>query len=510
MVGEAWAGGAADEVGAPKANGWRGRHRTHGGSLIAYAVLIGLLWGPSVARAQQGTSHVAHARVAGVVFDSVSNRPLESATVQLVATRDASRARSTRSAADGRFAFDSVEAGEYLLGFYHPRLDSLGLAPPMGKVTLAAGDSAEAPLAVVSPATVVRASCGAATLADSLGLMVGRVRSATDGTPRGQAQVMATWSEVTLGPEGLKRSAPVVRTQADDQGAFALCGIPAGTRVIVRGWSGRDSSGFAEVDVPPHGLLARSLLVAPLATVGGGLAAGDSAPAGLSGTGAVRGMVRRPDGLPLAGARLTVWGSGLEATSDADGSYSLAGLPVGTHTLEARAIGYAPSREAVDLLDGEGVVRDLQLARAPAVLDTVRVRGEGGARRWGLQEFEVRRRSGTGYYLDEAAITARNAFFTADLVRMIPGVTVAPARRSGYLVLMRGGSNMQNCVPAFFVDGVQVHSDDGNLDAIVSVQLIQAMEVYTRISTIPLQYQAMNGCGTVVIWTGGRTPAEVR
>lgn len=508
MVGEAGAGGAADEVGVPIARLLRGRLQTRDRLPVVGAVVLGMLCCAAPGRAQQVVPRAAHARLSGVVFDSVASEPLASATVQLVPTRDASRARSIQSGSDGRFVFDSVEAGEYILGFYHARLDSLGLEPPMGKVMLAAGDSADVPLAVVSSATVVRSTCGAATLADSLGLMVGRVRSAIDGSPRAHAHVMATWSEVTLGAEGLKRSAPVVRTQADDHGAFALCGIPAGARMIVRAWSDRDSSGFAELDVPPHGLLARSVLVAPLASADGGLAAGDSALAGLSGAGILRGVVRRPDGEPLPNARLTVWGSGRDATSAADGTYSLAGLPVGTHTLEARAIGYAPLREAVDLIGGEGVTRDVQLAKAPLLLDTVRVRGEGGARRWGLQEFEARRRTGTGYYLDEAAITARNAFFTADLVRTIPGVTVAPGRRSGYLVLMRGGSNMQNCVPAFYVDGVQVYSEDGNLDDIVSVPLIQAMEVYTRISSIPLQFQAMNGCGTVVIWTGGRKPAE--
>src|SRR5690606_41504065 len=65
------------------------------------------------------------------------------ALVQLVPAQEATRAWSAHTGANGAFSFDSVEAGRYLLGFYHALLDSLGVTPPLSRIDVRAGRSEE-------------------------------------------------------------------------------------------------------------------------------------------------------------------------------------------------------------------------------------------------------------------------------------------------------------------------------------------------------------------------------
>jgi len=76
---------------------------------------------------------------------------------------------------------------------------------------------------------------------------------------------------------------------------------------------------------------------------------------------------------------------------------------------------------------------------------------------------------------------------------------------------MRGrGMGGGYCVPAFFVDGMRMMVDDGNLDQVVNASEIRAVEVYSRASNVPPQFNTLTGCGSVVIHTGGRSQVTGR
>jgi hypothetical protein len=45
---------------------------------------------------------------------------------------------------------------------------------------------------------------------------------------------------------------------------------------------------------------------------------------------------------------------------------------------------------------------------------------------------------------------------------------------------------------------------DGILENIVTANDVRAVEVYSRMSSTPPEYQSRNGCGSIVIWTGAR------
>ncbi len=448
------------------------------------------------------------ARVSGVVFDSVAARPLTGAIVQLVPAAERAVARSVQTDQSGSFAFDSLGAGRYLLGFFHPLLDSLGLAAPITVIDIRVSGAMRVPLATPSARTLVTNLCGPRALADSTGAFIGYVRSATDAMGRPKAQVRVSWSELVIAADGIRRTAPSVQGEASDAGGLALCGIPIGAQVVARAWSGTDSSGFAELDVPPNGLLRRDLYVgaSQLVTLPADTAADSSAVASavLRGSGVLRGEIRRPDGRALPGVRLVFWGTGIEVTSGADGAYRMQELPEGTFTVEARALGFLPHRRAVDILAGSDAVANLTMESFGTFLDTVKVTAQRVFTSRQMQEFEQRRKSGFGHFMDEDAINRRNPFYMSDLLRMTPGVQIARGQGFGDRVLMRGTGFNAYCAPTVFLDGMRVFNVDGDLDAIVNVQDVRAIEVYTRGGSVPVQFQTLEGCGALVVWTGGR------
>jgi hypothetical protein len=220
-------------------------------------------------------------------------------------------------------------------------------------------------------------------------------------------------------------------------------------------------------------------------------------------------VVRRPDGAALAGARLTVLGSGVEDTTTSLGAYGLRSLPPGTQTLEVRALGYLPVRQPVDIMEGGETTVDLKLEALGVFLDTVKVMARAVFESRERREIERRRRQGFGTFMDEEYIEKRQPFYVADLFRMTPGVRLARGT-FGEKILMRGMGFDEFCYPTVFVDGMRVMNIDGDLDAVVNVSSIRFVEVYPRAGMAPAQFQAFEGCGSVVIWTGTRSVRPTR
>ena len=67
-------------------------------------------------------------------------------------------------------------------------------------------------------------------------------------------------------------------------------------------------------------------------------------------TGTIRGTITRagpaPD--PVAGAQVFIVGGRLGGVTGADGRYSIAQVPAGTHTVRVRALGFQPIEKAVE------------------------------------------------------------------------------------------------------------------------------------------------------------------
>lgn len=485
-------------------------------TLAALAVLAAVAVLAASAGAQQTgaatpVDSTAPVVVRGTVYDSLSRAPLSLAEVQLVDPAHASHVYNAISDSTGAFTFPAVPPGRYVAGFFHPVLDALGIEPPLFAVQVAPGHPAVITLAMPGPQAVMAAVCGARAPGDSTGMLTGIVRDADTGAPIAGGRVVVTWQEIVIGKGGLQQVQRRIPVETRDDGGYAICGLPD-DRLLASADSGSRQSGVVEVDVPTAGIARRDFSVAsPTAAVATRVDSTPGAPGAtvLRGTARLVGTVRRPDGKPMSGARVTVWGSGLFATTGADGRFSLAGLPAGTFSAQARAIGYTPVTTSVDLASNQTASTTITLAEpAATTLAPVTVYGKPSAALRGMTDFLQRKREGFGHFLTAADL--QNRFAVTDALRMVPGLQVRPTG-TGEAVFGRGG-----CTPAVYVDGMQLPTEPATLqsggalspspgnppdiDAYVQPTQIMGIEVYTGLGFTPPQYQS-NGCGVILIWS---------
>lgn len=469
---------------------------------VVLASGIAAVRGPTPSPAPRATT------ISGVVFDSLAMRGLPDAMVQISSAAGQAFAKTATTDSAGRFSFAEVPVGTYLLGFFHPKLDSLALTTQTLRVDVRTEQPVQARLAVPSARTIVRTICGPKSIADSTGLLLGYLRGADNSMPRANGTVSVQWVEVVIEKNSIRRDVPKANAAANSSGLFAMCGVPLGTPIMLQGALANDSSGSFEVSLPSAGLLHRDIFVAPVARTK--VAVSDSAPAVelLRGTGRLRGQVVGSNGRPISGARATVWGTGLEAVTNTEGEFSFAALPPGTHTLEVRAVGFSPVQRPVDIVQGAPGATEIELTNLGITLDTVRVVAQRVFSSRREADFERRLSKSLGHVIDEAEIEKRRPQVVTDVLRSIPGVHILPGKRANEDIYMRGGQAILGsgmCRPDIRVDGSLVVNDEMfPVNAIVSMDQIRAVEVYAHSSLVPVEYQTTSGCGVIVIWTGPR------
>src|SRR3982075_3776581 len=79
--------------------------------------------------------------------------------------------------------------------------------------------------------------------------------------------------------------------------------------------------------------------------------------------------------LPLAGVNVVVDGTRLGAVTRDDGSFTIVGVPAGTHTVRTRRIGYGSVPIVVSVSDGATASVSFALEKRAATLDQVVVVG---------------------------------------------------------------------------------------------------------------------------------------
>jgi hypothetical protein len=474
--------------------------------LLPIALATGIAAGTGQAPASLPTRPAT--TISGVVFDSLAMRGLPDAMVQISSAAGPAFAKTATTDSAGRFSFAEIPVGTYLLGFFHPKLDSLSLTMQTLRVDVRTEQPIKARLALPSARTIVRTICGPKSIADSTGLLIGYLRGADNSMPRANGTVSVQWVEVIIEKNSIRRDVPKADATANSSGLFAMCGVPLGTPIMLQGALANDSSGSFEVSLPSAGLLHRDIFVAPVARTK--VTVSDSAPAVelLRGTGRLRGQVVGSNGRPISGARATVWGTGLEAVTNTEGEFSFAALPPGTHTLEVRAVGFSPVQRPVDIVLGAPGAAEIELTNLGITLDTVRVVAQRVFASRQKEDFDRRLAKSLGHLIDEAEIEKRRPQVVTDVLRTIPGVHILPSKRGNEDIYMRGGQAILGtgmCRPDIRVDGSLVVNDVMfPVNAIVSMDQIHAVEVYAHASLVPVEYQTTSGCGVIVIWTGPR------
>ena len=440
----------------------------------------------------------AQASIVGTVTDSLTKHALSGAMVQIAAD-SGSHVRTVTSDSLGAFRFDSVPPGSYIIGFFSPALDSVGIDLLPKRFTVRAGEAHRVDLAIPSARTLVRELCRPSTPNDSLGLLVGHVRDAESRQPR-VGKVTLLWFEFAIGQGAIRRERKQVPVETDALGWYAMCGLPTDVGLTASAAAGDEESGFVEVEVPRGGVLVRDFLVSradSTVTVFDDSTAATRVPVATlrRGSARVAGMIRSDKGKPVTNADVTVPGTGVDTRTQETGGYVLAGLPAGTQSVEVRAFGFEPKRVSVDLRRDSLTTLDVVLDRPVQTLQTVKVYGQGNSAA-GLADFTRRMRAGWGRFLTPQQIEQRHAIQVTDLFRTMPGVRVSPTRGFGNAVTLRGG-----CQPTVYLNGVRMEdSASTDIDMLANPSELTAVEVYTTAGR-PAQFWG-NNCGSVVLWVG--------
>jgi len=444
--------------------------------------------------------------IVGYIFDSTVTRPLAEANIQVVTRTDLTHGKSfsVNSDSSGFFRIADVPVGDYVITYFHPRLDELGLTPPLKSMTVSPGRN-DIELGVPTTQHVIALHCGARAALDSSGLLIGTVVQSDDPNPVEGASVTAQWFELSFSARGMVRSTPTVRATTDGNGRFTMCGLPGDATLNVWAGLGKAVTGSVNVEVKPHRVATIQLTLDIADTV---LTATATGPV-RRGTARINGVVRSPSGAVLPGARVALRGTDVETVADANGSYALNNLPGGTQTLEARAIGFVPISRSVTLSAKRALRFDVRFDSAARILQTVEVKGER-VYDSATQEFMNAKKRGFGYFVDRETIENRQPIQTTDLLRMAPGVmlTTSGMPGSGANIQIRGATSFTgSCVPTLVVDGMQMPGSAGDIDAIVRPEDIAGLAVYRGPSEVPVEYASGSSCGVIQIWTRrGNTP----
>lgn len=450
----------------------------------------------------------------GIVFDSLTSAPLESATVVVVGTR-----LSSMTDAAGRFSFpiDSLAPGVQQLGFFYPALDSLGITSPLRRVVVLPHRGIWTELAVPSARTLLFGVCPDTARTDGRSLMMGIVRDANTGKPLAGARVVAMWSATRVGSSSVVNVPQAANTLSDRSGSYRLCGLPGGTRLMAQARTARAGTGWIPVRIGSGSSFIRNFLIGtppPSAVVasaapagahaapdtGGGRVAapgGRRVPAPPLGTASLVGHIRSDSGQALGHAQVLVIGTDRGGTTDSTGAFRISGLPAGTRTVEIRLLGFLPHRVAVDLSPHRTARLEAKLQERAAVLKAVTVK----AARQDLTGFDQRRKTGMGLYLTQKDIQRKGAITTTDAFRGLPGVQLV-WNGSDYAPQTTRGV-VRNCPMQYYLNGSPIDLSGSSIDGVVRPGDIAGIEIYRDATETPVQYQAGTGasCGTVLIWT---------
>lgn len=424
----------------------------------------------TVVAARPATAMLAPAAadtIRGVAFDSLMFEPLVRATV--IAEPGGI---STTTDELGRFMLISAQPITQIAVF-HDLLDRTGI----GSLSVTIGPMTNrAMLRISTPSlgTIWPRLCPGTTLtAANAGIVFGTARKV--GTPArvAGARVRVTWSTAHVGDTVANRS---LEAKTDATGTYYVCGVPTVSDVYVIGYSPELSSGALALPADSTPLRRQDLTLAQTGQ-----------------TGSVRGVVRDSRRAPLANAILDVDGYDGSAKTDAQGRFQLTGVPAGSRTLLARAVGFSPMMMPIEVTEPAGDPVNVKLERTiflPGVKVTERTTLPKN-----LAEFEERRRLGFGFFVD--SVTIRQKPSVRSMFEGIQGVRVQGQTVSDLDIFMSATTGY--CRPSIFVDGF---TGDTKLLMAMSKESFAGIEVYTRATLAPPKYAVIGStCGVVLVWT---------
>jgi TonB-dependent starch-binding outer membrane protein SusC len=205
-------------------------------------------------------------------------------------------------------------------------------------------------------------------------------------------------------------------------------------------------------------------------------------------------VVDHGNGKPLAGARVSVKDTDLNAITDNSGSFALIDVPAGPQVVEVELIGYEPRSSPVTVLSRETLEAELRLSTKPIALPPIEVTVRSG-RLESVGFYDRKNDFGKqGRFMDRAYIESRNAQLLTDLLYNQPGIKVDYGGAGVRKVFI---TRNQGCTPMLYIDGVS--GDNQNFD-VIRPETIEGIEIYIG-AMIPIQYKSRTDCGVFLVWT---------
>ena len=324
-----------------------------------------------------------------------------------------------------------------------------------------------------------RVACGERRAPRDSGIVYGTIRDAESGQAVAGASIDVSWSDFVLQQGKIVERRWHIDTKSNDQGGYAICGVPADISDRIHARAESAESGLLELPVGGTRVQRRDLLIAPTDT---------------SARGRVRGTIIDHLGAVVDGAVIRV-DSSSEGRSDSTGAFELTRVPAGTRAVNILAIGAEPMTIVTDILPGETTTLAVQL-RPVYTLNTVTTTGARGARVF-ASEFEVRRKSGFGFMQDSTMIARYDQF--VNVLRSFPGLNIQTRPTSLTITVPNGKGGA--CQPDVLIDGARA-AFNHLLDLMPSE--IGGVEVYTHAGHIPVRFVPVGiqpQCGMILVWT---------
>jgi hypothetical protein len=432
----------------------------------------------------------ASGRIEGRITDSVNVGPV--ADAQVTATRVDAAPETTyyaRTDSHGRYRFESLDAGRYALHFVSRLLDSLQFGGSAPVVQVAADRPTHADLAVPSGKTLRAMACPGVAFPDGFGALLGIVIDAETSKPLAGAQIAVAWSDLAIdSSNAIVSDDRAAKITVDESGQYRLCGLPTNDPLLLQVQHAGRAGAVLRMKIPDAaGVLVRDLSFS--ASGASRLTDTTSLPNGATGSAKLYGIVRDPNGNPVAGAQVKLLGTVASMRSDDKGGYEFSELPAGTQEIEVRQFGFGVARGPVNLRNGQRTHLDVQLEKVTS-LTAVNV---VATRTSTYPVFDARRKEALGgRFLDEEQIRKLNLHTVTDYVNFLPGFRAVHERWGATRFF---SIRDPDCQPVVLLDDQPIAS----LTDLPTPTMLGAVEVYTTTAGAPPSHRSP--CGTIIFWT---------
>ncbi|MHB8839061.1 MAG: peptidase associated/transthyretin-like domain-containing protein [Gemmatimonadaceae bacterium] len=421
--------------------------------------------------------------VQGVVFDSVAGAPLAGADVQLASRGDGPAPIATIADANGRFRIETPVGGEYLIGFYHPVLEVLGLDGPSRVITIGDDSLLTVALAIPSIGAVRRLRCGPDSTDNAM--LVGQLHRNPPTATRDAASISAEWGALVIESSALRTITLRATGSVDANGYYQICGVPAGAPLTVRVAANGKRSIIGTVEIAPSGIARRDFVLSDAAAT--------------RGSALIRAHVVREDGTPVASGRASIPALGREVPV-ANGAFEILGLPAGTWQVDVRAMGLDPASVLAESREESPPDVTVRLTEIPQYLEAVTVVEKVTRNGRVLDDVLRRQRASSGSFFFAGHPALRSALNVAEVVKEARGFRYI----NDTSILGRPPFGIKCKGLAVYVNGIKVGLNADGLEALKELakpQDVLAVEAYPDVLFTPMQWRTGDACSVLVVWT---------